>query len=58
MNNIKEDKRYLNIIKTENEEMELSIGGTFIERVKLILELLLTGKIVFKDWSWFGNDEN
>ena len=58
MNNIREDKRYLNIIKTEDEQMELSVGVTFIERVKLILELLLTGKIVFKDWSWFGNDEN
>lgn len=51
------DKRYLNITKTENEEMELSVGGTFIDRIKLILELLFTGKIVFEDWSWFGNEE-
>ena len=50
--------RYLNVVKTEDEQMELSVGGTFIERVKLILELLLTGKIVFKDWSWFGNENN
>lgn len=49
-------KRYLSVIKTEDEQMELSVGGTFVERLKLIKELLLTGKIVFKDWTWFGED--
>lgn len=47
-------KRYLNVTKTEDEQMELSVGGSFIERTKLVKELLFTGKIVFKDWSWFG----
>ena len=50
-------ERYLNVVKTEDEKMELSVGGNFIERMKLIWELLTKGKIVFGDWTWFGEDE-
>lgn len=50
-------KRYLSVVKTEDEQMELSVGGTVWYRITLIWELLSTGKIVFKDWQWFGEEK-